>query len=286
MSCETRDPHVRPHINRRDDTIRRMDLKLSKRRILVAGSSSGIGRACAELFVSEGAEVCLVARGEERLAAVAGELSQRADRPVHYVAGDLSTAEGTARVYARTVEAMRGVDVLVNNAGGPKAGPFASLSDDDWEAAFNLSLMSTVRLTRLALDGMKASRWGRIVNITSTSVKQPIEGLMLSNSIRMAVVGFAKTLADEIGEYGITINTIGPGYTATERLDQLAAVRADRTGITVDEVVEKWKQDVPLGRIGEPEGIAAAVVFLCSEPAGYINGVMLAVDGGRVRASL
>lgn len=263
-----------------------MDLKLEKRRALVAGSSSGIGLACAELLVAEGAAVCLVARGEERLAAEAKRLTDECGGKVHHVAADLSSADGVAHAHENAVAAMGGVDILINNAGGPKAGPFSALADADWKHAYELNLMSTVRLTRHVLEGMKTSKWGRIVNITSTSVKQPIEGLMLSNSLRMAVVGFAKTLADEVGEYGITINTIGPGYTATDRLQQLAESKADREGVTAIEVVEKWKRDVPLGRIGRPDEVAAAIVFLCSEPAGYINGVTLAVDGGRVRAAL
>lgn len=263
-----------------------MDLKLTNRKALVAGSSSGIGLACAELLATEGADVCLVARGKERLAAAADDLSKRVGRTVHCAVGDMSTPEGVAQAYAGTVEALGGVDILINNAGGPKAGLFDSLEDADWDHAFRLSLMSVVRLTRLALEGMKEAKWGRIVNITSTSVKQPIEGLMLSNSLRMAVVGFAKTLADEIGEHGITVNTIAPGYTSTERLDQLAAVKAEREGTTPMQVFETWKRGVPLGRLGRPEEIAAAAVFLCSEPAGYINGVTLVVDGGRIRGSL
>jgi 3-oxoacyl-[acyl-carrier protein] reductase len=263
-----------------------MDLNLKSKRALVAGSSSGIGLACAELFVAEGAEVCLVARSEERLEAEAERLMKSSGRAVHCVASDLSTPDGVEHAWTRASALLGGVDILVNNAGGPKSGPFSSLSDADWEHAFRLNLMSTVRLTRLVLSGMKGSKWGRIVNITSTSVKQPIEGLMLSNSLRMAVVGFAKTLADEVGEYGITINTVGPGYTATERLDQLAAAKADREGVSAADVVERWKRDVPLGRIGRPEEIAAVVAFLCSEAAGYVNGVVLAVDGGRVRSAL
>jgi len=263
-----------------------MDLQLGSKRALVAGSSSGIGFACADQMVAEGAEVCLVARSEEHLAAAAAKLEESHGRKVHVAVGDLSTADGVEAAFAGASAALGGIDILVNNAGGPKSGPFAALTDADWEQAFRLSLMSTVRLTRLVLDGMKAAKWGRIVNIQSTSVKQPIEGLMLSNSLRMAVVGFAKTLADEVGPFGITINTVGPGYTATDRLQQLAEAKAEREGVTSIDVVEKWKRDVPLGRIGRPEEIAAAVVFLCSEPAGYINGVTLAVDGGRVRASL
>lgn len=230
--------------------------------------------------------MCLVARSEDRLAAAARKLEAAHGRKVHIAAGDLTTAEGVSSIHARAAEALGGIDILINNAGGPKSGPFSSLTDADWEHAFQLSLMSTVRLTRLVVGGMIAANWGRIVNITSTSVRQPIEGLMLSNSIRMAVVGFAKTLADEVGGHGITINTIAPGYTATDRLSQLADAKAVRDGVTPEEVVRKWESDVPLGRIGQPDEIAAAVVFLCSEAAGYVNGVTLAVDGGRVRASL
>jgi 3-oxoacyl-[acyl-carrier protein] reductase len=263
-----------------------MDLNLKSKRALVAGSSSGIGLACAELLAEEGAEVCLLARGEERLVAAVARIEASTGRRPHFVAADLSSADGVARAHARAVELLGGVEILVNNAGGPKSGPFASLTDADWEHAFNLNLMSTVRLTRLVLDGMKAAGWGRIVNITSTSVRQPVEGLMLSNSLRMAVVGFAKTLSDEVGAHGITINTVGPGYTATERLQQLAEAKAQREGTNVDAVVETWKRDVPSGRLGRPEEIASAVVFLCSDAASYINGVTLVVDGGRVRASL
>jgi 3-oxoacyl-[acyl-carrier protein] reductase len=263
-----------------------MNFGISGRGAIVGGSSSGIGLACADLLLAEGVRAVLVSRSEEKLATVSDALSSKHGRDVPYVVADLSTSAGAEEAF-RGAEAKLGqVDIVVNNAGGPKSGPFEALSDDDWEASFHLNLMSGVRLARLASPGMKSRGWGRIVNITSTSVKQPIEGLMLSNSIRMSVVGFAKTLADELGPFGVTVNTVAPGYTGTERLVQLAAAKASRTGTTKESVLEEWRSGVPLRRIGLPEEVAAAVVWLCSEQGAYITGVTLAIDGGRTRASL
>lgn len=253
---------------------------------LVGGSSSGIGLACADLLLAEGVRVVLVSRGEERLEAASAMLAAKHGRDVPWVAADLATAEGAETAFRAAESALGQVDIVINNAGGPKSGPFEALADSDWESSFHLNLMSAVRLARLATTGMKARQWGRIVNITSTSVKQPIEGLMLSNSIRMSVVGFAKTLSDELGPFGVTVNTVAPGYTGTDRLDQLAAAKAERTGTTKAAVLESWRGDVPLRRIGLPEEVAAAVVWLCSQQGAYITGVTLAVDGGRTRASL
>lgn len=261
-----------------------MDLGIKGRRAVVGGSSSGIGRATAELFVAEGVEVVLVARSAEKLRAT-GELLRQRGGTVTEVAADLSTSDGVDAV-AEAVNRLGGADILVNNAGGPKPGPFDALTDDDWMHAFHLNLMSSVRMTRALVPSMIERRWGRIINIMSTSVKQPVENLMLSNSIRMAVVGFAKTLTGEVSHHGITINTVGPGFAATDRLAQLASATAERQATTSAEIYEKWSRDVPLRRIGTPEEVAAAVVFLASEPAAYINGVVLPVDGGRIKASL
>jgi 3-oxoacyl-[acyl-carrier protein] reductase len=262
-----------------------MDLGLSGKRVMIGGASSGIGRKCAELMAGEGADLFLIARGEEKLRAAADDLKSRSVK-VSWQAADLSTPAGVDAVWDAAEERLGGIDVVINNAGGPKPGPFSALGDDDWEAAFQLTLMSSVRMMRRALPGMTARRWGRIVSIMSTSVKQPVANLMLSNSLRMAVVGLSKTLLGEIGGSGVTINTVGPGFASTERLSQLAAATAERQDVTVEEVYSRWTSEVPLGRIGTPEEIAAAVVFLASEPAAYINGVFLPVDGGRIKASL
>lgn len=259
-----------------------MDLGIKGKRAVVCGASSGIGLACAQQFAREGAEVLLVARSEERLSAA----KQSVGGVAHSVAADISRADGVEAVRKRVAELWGGADILVNNAGGPKPGGFDALSDADWLNAFELSLMSGVRMTRALLPAMVAQQWGRIVNITSVSVKQPVENLMLSNSIRMAVVGFSKTLGNEVSRHGITINTVGPGFTRTERLEQLAAAAAERQGKSVEEIYTAWAEDVPLRRIGEADEVAAAVVFLASEAAAYINGVVLPVDGGRIKASM
>jgi 3-oxoacyl-[acyl-carrier protein] reductase len=262
-----------------------MDLGLSGKRVMIGGASSGIGRKCAELMAAEGADLFLIARGEEKLRQAADDLKNGPGQ-VTWHAADLSTAVGVDSGWKAAEERLGGIDVVINNAGGPKPGPFNALDDDDWEAAFQLTLMSSVRMMRRALPGMTGRGWGRIVNIMSTSVRQPVPNLMLSNSLRMAVVGLSKTLLSEIGGSGVTINTVGPGFASTERLSQLAAATAGRQGLTVDEVYARWASEVPLGRIGTPEEIAAAVVFLASGPAAYINGVFLPVDGGRIKASL
>lgn len=259
-----------------------MDLGIRGKRAVVCGASSGIGLACAQQFKREGAEVLLVARSAERLERARTTLGGAAQ----VVAADLSTAEGVQAVEQRAKALWGGADILVNNAGGPKPGPFDSLSDSDWQSAFELTLMSGVRLTRALLPPMIERQWGRIVNIMSVSVKQPVDNLMLSNSLRMAVVGFAKTLGNEISRHGITINTVGPGFTRTERLEHLAAATAERQGVSVENVYETWAGEVPLRRLGRADEIAAAVVFLASEAASYINGVVLPVDGGRIKASM
>ena len=263
-----------------------MDLGLKKKRALIGGSSRGIGFACAELLAREGVDLVLIARDEKAVAESASKLARAWGVRVGHVAADLSTAPGVENAFAYAEKFLGGVDILINNSGGPKPGAFDSLSDADWMQAVNLNLMNTVRLTRLAVPGMMDRRWGRVVNIMSISVRQPIDGLMLSNSIRLAVVGFAKTLASEVGPHGVTVNTIAPGYTGTDRLQDLVVRTASREGKSAEQVLEHWASEVPLRRIARPEEVAAATTFLCSEAASYITGVTLAVDGGRSRFPL
>lgn len=263
-----------------------MDFGLRKKRALIGGSSRGIGFSCAELLAAEGADVVLIARDEKAVADSARKLSGAYGVRAGHVAADLATVAGVEKAFAHAEKFLGGVDILINNSGGPRPGSFEALTDADWMDAVNLNLMNTVRLTRLAIPGMIDRRWGRIVNIMSISVKQPIDGLMLSNSIRLAVVGFAKTLASEVGPHGITVNTIAPGYTGTDRLQDLVVLTASREGKSSEQVLEQWASDVPLRRIARPEEVASATVFLCSEAASYITGVTLAVDGGRSRFPL
>lgn len=261
-----------------------MDLGLRGRVALVTAASRGLGRAVAEELAVEGARVVICARDAEALERTRAEIAGRAGTDVHAVVADVSTQQGTDTVAAEALARYGAVDVVVTNAGGPPPGPFEALGWDLWERAIQLTLRSAVELTRLLLPGMKERRWGRIINITSITVKQPVDGLMLSNSIRAAVTGFARTLATEVAPFGITVNNILPGYTRTERVEQLNRANAAREGITVEQVQRRIETQIPMGRLGEPRELAALAAFLASERASYITGQSVAVDGGWIRA--
>ena len=263
-----------------------MDLGLGGRVALVAASSRGLGRAVAEEFAAEGAHVVMCARGQEALAAAAASVRERGGGEVEKIVADLSEEEGLARVVAGALDRFGRVDVLVNNAGGPPAGPFEAHSLEAWRAALRLNLESALELTRAVLPGMKERGWGRIVNITSVAVKEPVDGLILSNSVRAAVTGFARTLANEVAPFGVTVNNALPGYTRTDRLHELADAISSRTGVSREEVEANWEAAIPMGRLGEPREFAALVVFLASDRASYITGRSITVDGGRTRGLL
>lgn len=262
-----------------------MELGLSGKVALVAASSRGLGRAVAEELAAEGAALCLCARGAAALDETRAALAEAGARVVA-VAADLAASEGVEAVVRTATEAYGRVDILVNNAGGPPSGPFESHDADAWEAAFRLTLRSAVELTRAVLPGMKERRWGRILNVTSIAAKQPVENLILSNSLRAAVTGFARTLADEVAPYGVTVNNVLPGYTATERVVQLAERAARERGIAPAEATRAWVDQIPMGRLGEPREFAAMVAFLASERASYVTGQSVAVDGGWIRSLL
>ena len=261
-----------------------MDLGLRGRVALVAAASRGLGRAIAEELAAEGATVVICARNADVLARARDEIASRTSAEVHPVAADVSTQEGTDTVVAEALARFGRVDVLVTNAGGPPSGPFETHGWDAWERTVQLTLRSAVELTRLILPGMKERRWGRIINVTSITVKQPVDGLMLSNSIRAAVTGFARTLATETATFGITVNNILPGYTRTERVEQLNRATAEREGITIEEVRRRIEGQIPMRRLGEPHEFAALAAFLASERASYITGQSIAVDGGWIRS--
>jgi len=263
-----------------------MDLGLAGRVALVAASSKGLGRACAEEFAAEGSHVVLCARGAEALAEAAEAVDAAGSGEVLAVETDLSDAGSIGALTEAALERFGTVDVLVNNAGGPPAGKFEEHSTEAWTAAVRLNLESALQLTRAFLPGMKERRWGRVVNVTSVAVKEPVDGLILSNSVRAAVTGWARTLANEVGEFGITVNNAMPGFTRTERLDLLAASQSAASGLSREEIERGWESVIPAARLGEPREFAALVVFLASERASYINGVSIAVDGGRTRTLL
>jgi 3-oxoacyl-[acyl-carrier protein] reductase len=251
-----------------------MKLGLEGKTVLVMAGSQGIGLACAQAFHAEGASVVIAARGKEALEAAAATMPG-----CLAVQGDVTRPEDINRIVAEAGS----VDVLVNNAGGPPPGPYDAKSDADWQAAIDLTLLSAVRSARAVLPHMRAQRWGRIVNISSIGVKQPVPGLSLSNSIRMAVLGWAKTLSTQVGPDGVTVNTVCPGWTRTARVDDLFAKQSAETGKSVAEIEVAMVMQVPLRRVGEPRDVANMAVFLASEAAAYVTGTAIQVDGGIVQ---
>ncbi len=262
-----------------------MDLGIGGKAALVAASSKGLGRAVAEELAAEGARVILCARGAKALEATRAALAD-SGAEVTAVAADLTDPLQVERVVKVGVETFGPVDILITNTGGPPPGPFESHTPEAWSQAVHQNLNSVLNLARSVLPAMKERRWGRIVTITSVAVKQPVDGLILSNSIRAAVTGFAKTLANEVASFGITVNNVMPGYTRTERLDQLAADIAERSGGSIDDAFAAWEGQIPMGRVGDPREFGALVAFLASERASYITGTSIAVDGGAVKALL
>ncbi len=262
-----------------------MDLGLKGKVALVGAASRGLGRAIAVELAREGARVVICARGAEALEATRRQIAATGAE-IHAVAADLSQRDGIERVASEAMTTFGRVDVLVTNAGGPPAGPFDAHDWSAWDRAVNLTLRSAVELTRAVLPGMRERRWGRIINVTSIAVKQPVDNLMLSNSVRSAVTGFARTLANEVATDGVTVNNILPGYTRTERVDALAEANAAKEGVTKQEVVARFEREIPMRRLGEPEEFAALAAFLASERASYITGQSIAVDGGWIKSLL
>ncbi|MDH5233800.1 MAG: SDR family oxidoreductase [Gemmatimonadota bacterium] len=262
-----------------------MDLGLEGRVAFVAAASRGLGRAIVEELAAEGAQVACCARGDD-IAAVAAMVAKATGADVLGIVADVSVPADVERAVRETIARFGRIDILVTNAGGPPPGPFESHSPDVWRRTVEVNLDSVVNLTRAALPGMKERRWGRILNVTSITVKQPVEGLILSNSIRAAVTGFARTIANEVAPFGITVNNMLPGYTRTERLEQLAESNAKAKGGTAAEALGVWEKQVPMGRVGAPREFAALAAFLASERASYITGQNIAVDGGWIRGLL
>jgi 3-oxoacyl-[acyl-carrier protein] reductase len=263
-----------------------LDLGLRGKIAVVSASSKGLGRAIAEELGAEGANLVVCARGEEPLRQTAESIRKKSGVTVVEVAADVSEQSGIDRVVKTALDKFGRVDILVTNSGGPPSGPFESLTPEMWDAATRLLLTSAVGLARAFLPGMKERQWGRILNVTSIAVKQPIDGLMLSNALRAAVTGFARTLANEVAPFQVTVNNIMPGYTRTDRVEELARATAERSGAPAKDTFAKWEKEIPMGRIGEPREFAALAAFLVSERASYITGSSIAVDGGWIRSLL
>ena len=261
-----------------------MDLGLKNKVALVAASSHGLGRAVAEELAAEGASLIICGRNTTDIEHAAAEIEERTGVEVLGLAADVSRPDDVSRLVDSGLTRFGHIDILITNAGGPPTGTFETLTREEWESATRLTFFSAIELARHVLPGMKERRWGRILNITSITVKQPVEGLMLSNSLRAGLTGFARTLANEVATYGITVNNILPGYTRTERVEELATQMAAKQGITAAEFKAKWEQEIPMRRLGEPREFAALATFLVSERASYITGTSFQVDGGWIKS--
>jgi 3-oxoacyl-[acyl-carrier protein] reductase len=262
-----------------------MDLGVRGRTAVIVAGSKGLGKAVAEELAGEGCDIVLCARGESALSATA-EGIRKLGAKAHPIQADVSKPGEPERVIREAIRVFGKVDIVLTNSGGPPAGPFESLTREAWDEATRLVLGSVVAFCQAVVPGMKERRWGRILNVTSIAAKQPVDNLMLSNSIRAAVIGFARTLANEVASFGITVNNLLPGFTRTDRMVELSEVTAKKEGITPDAALSRYTAQVPMGRMAEPREFAALAAFLASERASYITGQSIAVDGGWIRGLL
>ena len=263
-----------------------MDLGIRGRKALVTGASAGLGRASARALAAEGADLAICSRDAGRIEEAATAIRQATGARVEALVADVSVREEAVRVVDEARERLGGLHVLVTNAGGPPSGAFGDAGEEEFGVAIDRTFRSAERLIRAALPALRESGWGRIVCLTSITAKEPHDGLLLSNAMRPAVHGLAKSLSREIAREGLTINCVCPGYTNTSRLGELAKAAAARRGVEPEDVFAGWRANIPRGELGRPEEIADVVAFLCSERASYVNGVSLAVDGGESHSLL
>ncbi|WP_342566933.1 SDR family oxidoreductase [Psychrobacillus sp. FSL K6-4046] len=262
-----------------------MDLGLQNKRVIVTASSKGLGKATALQFAQEGAKVLISSRNEEELKVTMEDIKQHSSNPnIFYTVCDVTKEEDIAQLFKEAETQLGGVDILVNNAGGPSPGGFGQVTDQDWMEAFEKNLLSYIRTIRHAIPFMQAQKFGRIVNISSSSTKEVLDGLILSNTFRLGMVGLSKSIAREYGKDNILINTVGPGRIQTDRVTELDEIAAKKRDITVDDVREGFKQIIPMGRYGEPAEFAKVITFLCSEANTYMTGQSLVIDGGMLKA--
>jgi len=261
-----------------------MDLGIKERVALVAASSRGLGKAIAQRLSQEGAKVIICARGEDRLLKTRDEIAAATGGVVKAIKADVTDKDQVSRLVKKTIDEFGKIDILVCNAGGPPSGTADTFTVTDYDQALELNLLSTINLCYEVMPFMKKQRWGRIICMTSVSAKQPIDNLILSNTSRAGVLGFSKSLSNQLAASGITVNSVCPGYTRTERVDELARSFEESGKGTVKDFYSNIEKAIPTGRLGTPEELAQAVAFLASEGAGYMTGIALQVDGGYIKA--
>ena len=262
-----------------------MNLNLNNKNAIVCASSQGLGKAAALDLAEEGVNLAICSRDQDKINKVKEEIHQKIDHEIKVIAlkVDLDSHDEIQAFYKQVENDLGSVDILVNNNGGPPPSTFEQLSDDDWQKAFNSTMMSCLRLSKLVIPNMKKNAWGRIINISSVSVKTPVNGLFLSNSLRMGVLGWAKALSDELAPHGVTVNTVCPGYTRTERVEAILETQSNSSGLKKEEIEKSIAENIPMKRVGEAEDLAGLITFLASEKADYMTGLAIQVDGGSAR---
>ena len=262
-----------------------MNLNLKNKNAIVCASSQGLGKAAALDLAEEGVNLAICSRDQNKINKVKEEIHQKINSEIKVIAlqVDLDSPDEIQAFYKQVENDLGSVDILVNNNGGPPPSTFEQLSDDDWQKAFNSTMMSCLRLSKLVIPNMKKNAWGRIINISSVSVKTPVNGLFLSNSLRMGVLGWAKALSDELAAHGVTVNTVCPGYTRTERVEAILETQSNSSGLKKEEIEKSIAENIPMKRVGEAEDLAGLITFLASEKADYMTGLAIQVDGGSAR---
>ena len=262
-----------------------MNLNLKNKNAIVCASSQGLGKAAALDLAEEGVNLAICSRDQDKINKVKEEIHQKTKSEIKVIAlkVDLDSPDEIQAFYKQVENDLGSVDILVNNNGGPPPSTFEQLSDDDWQKAFNSTMMSCLRLSKLVIPNMKKNGWGRIINISSVSVKTPVNGLFLSNSLRMGVLGWAKALSDELAPHGVTVNTVCPGYTRTERVEAILETQSNSSGLKKEEIEKSIAENIPMKRVGEAEDLAGLITFIASEKADYMTGLAIQVDGGSAR---
>ena len=260
-----------------------MDLSIKGKNAIVCASSQGLGKSAALDLAKEGVNIAICSRNKDKINLVKEEIEQTSDVKVVAIEADLSSEKDISALFQEAKKELKAIDILINNNGGPPPSTFEELTDEDWQRAFYSTMMSAIRLSKLVLPDMKKNKWGRIINISSVSVKTPVNGLFLSNSIRMGDLGWAKALSDEVAPHGITVNSVCPGTTKTERIEQILNVQSESSGKDKSEIEQAMANSIPMLRIGEASDLSALIAFLASEKASYMTGLAVQVDGGSAR---